>query len=282
MNKKRILSISVLGIVFLCAGFFYWHTQRQANYAKTREIFAPIYEYSGRLTPEEQKRFSELIDSIMGEFKPSGARKYRLPKRERLQLEVHNITLRRNNPELLLMGYGSLPAGTDVEPYIRYFSILALIAKTQLADLPTDSKRTILSHLETFEQRLTKNSVEIYLQEIKNTPFRPNQKLPRIRFGVANAPTGFGGQWIFEADGSFTWPEGAKRGVVQITDSYGNEYAVDLDAPADTAGMTEDTTELYAKIDRLFNLLTEAEFRKLSTLSKVDRSAELEKLFRSE
>ena len=48
MNKKRILFISILGIVLLCVGLSYWYTERQANYAKTRELFAPIYEFSGK------------------------------------------------------------------------------------------------------------------------------------------------------------------------------------------------------------------------------------------
>ena len=279
MNKKRMLFISMLGIVLLCVGLFYWHTQRQANYAATRELLAPIYEYSGKLTPEEQARFSELINSIMG-VELSVGKKYTLPEREQLQLEAHSMALYRNNPELVFINSPSF-AGTDVAPYIRYFSILALIAKTKLVDLPTDSRKLIISHLETLAQRLTKNSVEVYIQEVRNLPHRPRQKSPIMRFGIASAPGGMGGQWVLEADGSLVLPEGAKRGVIQITDIYGNEYPVDMDAPADT-GMTEDTAELYAKIDQVFEQLTDAEFQKLSTLSKTDRSAEIEKLFRPE
>ena len=278
MNKKRMLFISMLSIVLLCVGLFYWHTQRQANYAKTRELFEPIYEYSGRLTPEDQKRFTELINSIMG-VELSAAKKYALPEREQLQLEAHSMTLYRNNPELMFMNSAPFPADTDVEPYTRYFSLLALIAKTKLADLPDDSRESIISHLETFQKRLTKNSVEVYIQEIKDTPFRPRQKFPPMRFGVASAPAGAGGG-ILEAD-ALVLPEGTKRGVIQITDHYGNEYAVDLDDPTDT-GITEDTAELYAKIDRIFEQLTDAEFQRLSTLSKTDRSAEIEKLFTTE
>ncbi len=278
MNKKRMFFISILGIVLLCVGIFYWHTQRQANYAKTRELFAPIYEYSGRLTPEEQKRFSEFTDSIMN-VEPSVAKKYILPKREMLQLEAHSMTLQRNNPELMFMNSLPFPTDTDVEPYKRYFSILALIAKTKLADLPTDSRKSIISHLDTLGKRLAKNSVEVYIQEIKDTPFRPRQKLPTMRFGVASAP-GEVASGILEADG-LVLPEGSKRGVIQITDIYENTYEVDLDDPADT-GITEDTTELYAKIDRIFEQLTDAEFQRLSGLNKADRSAEIEKLFLSE
>ena len=282
MNKKRIFLVGILGIVVLCAVFFYWHTQRQANYAKTRELVAPLYEYSGRLTLEKQKRFSEFTDSLMEEFEPSGTRKYALPKRERLQLQAHSMTLHRDNPELLFMGHGPLPVDADVEPYIRYFSILALIAKTKLADLPADSRRSLISHFETLEKRLTKNSVEVYIQEVKNLPFRPRQELPTMRFGVASGPSTVGGDhWVFEADGSFTWPEGAKRGVVQIVDHYGNAYAVDLDTPTDM-GMTEETSELYAEMDRLFEKLTDTAFQRLSTLKKKDLSVEIEKLFSSE
>ena len=281
MNKKRFFLVGILGIVVLCAVFFYWHTQRQANYAKTRELVAPLYEYSGRLTSEEQKRFSEFTDLII-DVDASVAQKYALPKRESLQLQAHSMTLHRDNPELLFMGHGSLPADADVEPYIRYLSILALIAKTKLADLPADSRRSLISHFETLEKRLTKNSVEIYLQEVQDLPFRPRQKLPTMRFGVASGPgTVDGDHWIFEADGSFTWPEGAKRGVVQIVDHYGNAYAVDLDTPTDM-GMTEDTSELYAEIDRLFEKLTDAAFQRFSTLKKKDLSVEIEKLFSSE
>lgn len=280
MNKKRILFISILGIVLLCVGLFYWHTQRQANYAKTRELFAPIYEYSGRLTPEEQQRFSERVNSMMG-VELSAAKKYALPKQERLQLEAHSMTLYRNNPELVFGSSALFPAGTDVEPYIRYFSIQALIAKTKLANLPADDRKAIISELEMLEKRLTKNSVEVYIQEVRDTPFRPRQKLPTTRFGVASAPGTVSGDWTLEADGSLVLPEGAKRSAIQITDTYGNEYTIDFDPPTESS-MTEDTTKLYTKIDRLFEQFTDAEFQRLSTLSKADRSAEIEKLFSTE
>lgn len=280
LRKKWFVLIGVLGIVILCAGGFYWYTQRQANYAKTRELFAPLYEYSERLTPEEQKRFSELAYSI--ELKTVEGKGYALPKREQLQLEAHSMTLYRNNPELFFRNHGPLPTDVDVEPYIRHFGILALIAKTKLADLPAGSRKSIISHLDALEKRLTQNSVEIYLQEVQDLPFRPGQKAPTMRFGVASHPTEVGGDhWIFEADGSFTWPEGAKRGVVQIVDHYGNAYTVDLDTPTDM-GMTEDTSELYAEIDRLFEKLTDAAFQRLSTLKKKDLSVEIAKLFSSE
>lgn len=279
MRKKRIFLIGILGVMALGVVFFYWYTQRQANYAKTRELFAPLYEYSGRLTPAEQNSFSELIHSI--ELKASGGKGYALPKRERLQLEAHSMTLYRNNPELMFRNSAPFPAGTDVEPYIRHFSILALIAKTKLASFPADSRKSILSHLDALAKRLTKNSVEIYIQEIKNLPFRPRQKVPTMRFGIASVPGTVGNNnWIFEADGSFTWQEGTKRGVFQVVDIYGNEYAIDLDAPTDTR-LTEDTSELYAEIDGLFERLTDAEFQRLSTLNQKNMSVEIEKLFSS-
>ncbi len=276
-NKKRIFSVGILGIVVLCAVFFYWYTQRQANYAKTRELFAPIYEYSGKLTPEERKSFSELVHSI--EVKTVSAKGYALPERERLQLEVHSMTLHRNNPELMFIEHGSLPA--DVDPYIRHFSILALIAKTKLADLPANSRKSIISHLDALAKRLTKNSVEIYIQEVKNLPFRPRQELPTMRFGIASAGTRGGDQWVLEADGSLVFPEGARRGIVHITDTYGNEYTVDLDTPTDIS-MTENTTELYAEIDWVLERLTHAELQRLSTLDKAEHSATIQKLFQSE
>lgn len=278
MKKKLILFISLLGILTLCVGLFYWHTQRQATYAKTRELFAPLYEYSGRLTPAEQKSFSELVHSI--ELNTLDQTGYALPERERLELEAHSMTLYRDNP-VLFIGPSSLTTDTDVEPYIRHFGILALIAKTKLADLPAGSRESIISHLDAFTKRLTKNSVEIYIREVKNLPFRPRQKLPAMRFGIGSAGTRGEDQWILEADGSFTWPEGAKRGIVQIVDHYGNAYAVDLDTPTDM-GMTEDTSELYAEIDRLFEKLTDGAFQRLSTLKKKELSVEIEKLFSSE
>ena len=281
MNRKVIFFIGVLGITLVCAGLFYSYTQRQVNYAKTREIFAPFYEYSGILTAEEQKRFSEFVNSIM-DVELSVAKKYALPKRERLQLEAHNSTLYRSNPELFFIGHGSLPTDTDVDPYIRSFSILALIAKTKLADLPAGSRKSIISHLETLEKRLTQNSVEAYIKEVKSLPFRPRQDLPTMRFGVGTAGIKGGDQWILEADGSLVFPEGGRRGVVHITDTYGKEYTVDLDTPPTDTGTTENTIELYAEIDRIFEQLTDVKFQKLSTLSKADRSAEIEKLFLEE
>ena len=281
MNRKGIFFIGIFSIGLLCAGLFYWYTQRQANYAKTREFFAPFYEYSGRLTAEEKKRFSEFANSIM-DVELSIAKKYALPKRERLQLEAHFTTLSRNNPELFFMGHVSLPTDTDVDPHIRYFSILALTAKTKLADLPTNSSKSIISHLETLEKRLTQNSVEVYVEEVKSLPFRPRQDLPTMRFGITTAGIKGGDQWVLEADGSLVFPEGGKRGVVHITDTYGKEYTVDLDTPPTDTGTTENTTELYAEIDRVFEQLTDAELRRLSTLGKPERTATIKKLFGSE
>ena len=279
MNRKRIFFIGIFGIAFLCTGLFYWYIQRQANYAKIREIFAPFYEYSGRLTAEEQKRFSKFADSIM-DFELSLAKKYALPKRERLQLEAHNMMLYRNNPELVL--FMGLPADVDVDPYIRHFSILVLIIKTKLADLPAGSRKLIISHLEMLGKRLTKSSVEAYIEEVKNLPHRPRQELPTMRFGITTAGTKGGDQWVLEADGSLVFPEGGRRGVVHITDTYGNEYTVDLDIPPTDTGMIESTTELYTEIDRIFEQLTDVELQRLSALDKTERTAAIEKLLGSE
>ena len=65
------------------------------------------------------------------------------------------------------------------------------------------------------EQRLAKNSVEVYIQEIKDTPFRPRQKLPTMRFGVASAP-GEITSGILEADGLVLPEKDSQRSVRQI------------------------------------------------------------------
>ena len=85
-----------------------------------------------------------------------------------------------------------------------------------------------------------------------------------------------------EADGSLVFPEGGRRGVVHITDTYGNEYTVDLDIPPTDTGMIESTTELYTEIDRIFEQLTDVELQRLSALDKTERTAAIEKLLGSE
>ncbi len=262
--------VGMLGIVVLCAGIFYWHNRRQATYAETRALLAPFYAYSGKLTPEEQKRFSELTHSCPVD------KKYAMPKRERLQWEAHIMALYRNNPELMFMPPFS--ADTDVEPYLRHFSILALIARTQLADLPAGSRSKMIRHLETLDERLTKNSVEIHIEKVKNFTPGPTQRLPMPAFGIVSASLSGNDRAVLKENGSVEWPEGARRGVIHLTDAYKNEHVVDLDAPPE-AGTTEDTTELYAEIDRLFEQLTGMELQRLSALGKAERSAEIEKLF---
>ncbi|RKU14903.1 hypothetical protein C6501_07425 [Candidatus Poribacteria bacterium] len=279
MNKKRFLLFGILSFVVVCAGLFYWHTQRQKNYAKTRAVFAPIYEYSGRLTPEDRKSYSEFASSVM-EVELSVAKKYTLPKREQLRLEAHSMTLHRNNPELLFMGHGPLPADTDVKPFQRNYSILALIAKTKLSDLPTSSRSKMIQHLETLNKRLVKNSVEAYIDKVRNIPPDSSQKPPKIAFGIESHSRSGNSNIIFQEDGSVKIPEKLKRGVINLTDIYGNAYEVDLDEPAETA-MTEETDKLYAKIDQLFDQLTDAEFERLSGLSKAERSAAIDALFSS-
>ena len=280
MNKKLLLFISVICvIVVVCAGLFYWNTQRQGNYAKTRELFAPIYTYSGRLTLEEQNSYIEFTNSLM-KVDQSAAKKYVLLKRDQLQLEAHVNTLHRNNPELFIKSMG-ISSDADVKSYQLYFGILALIAKTKLADFPASSRSKMIQHLETLNKRLTKNSVEAYIEKVKDLPPGPTLKLPSIAFGIQSIMTKGRDQWTMEADGSLKLPEGGKLGVVHITDIYENKFEIDLDSPTDS-GMIEETTELHAKIDRLFEQLTDEEFQRLSDLSKTERSIEIEKLFSSE
>ena len=279
MNKKRLLFIVVLSVAVVCVGLFYWNTQRQGNYAKTRELFAPVYAYSGRLTPEEQNSYIEFANALM-KVDQSVAKKYGLPKRDQLQLEAHIMTLYRNNPELFIKSMG-ISSDADIKSYQLYFGILALIAKTKLTDFPASSRSKMIQHLETLNKRLTKNSVEAYISKVKDLPPGPTLKLPSIAFGIQFIMTKGRDQWTMEADGSFKLPEGGKLGVVHITDIYENKFEIDLDSPTDS-GIIEETTELYAKIYRLFEQLTDEEFQRLSDLSKTERSVEIEKLFSSE
>ena len=114
MNKKRLLFIVVLSVAVVCVGLFYWNTQRQANYAKTRELIAPVYAYSGRLTPEEQNSYIEFGNALM-KVDQSVAKKYGLPKRDQLQLEAHIMTLHRNNPELFITKSMGISSDADVK-----------------------------------------------------------------------------------------------------------------------------------------------------------------------
>lgn len=277
MNKKRLFYTIIAAVIIIGIGVFYVHTQRQKNFAKTREVFAPVYAYSGKLTPEQQKEYSEFVESLMN-VSPEVAQKYRLPQREQLQLEAHTMTLYRDNPELLLMGGESFPADTDVKPYQLHFGILALIAKTKLADLPADRRKMLIQHLETLNKRLVKNSVEVYFDKIRGAS-SISSKHPNI-FGIVSQSRSGGTELTFQEDGSVKISEERKRGVVHITDIFGKEHTVDLDSPTDT-GMTEDTSELYAKIDHVFEQLTDEEFQRLSTLNKTERTAAVDKLFSS-
>lgn len=276
MNKKHIILFSIfLGIV-VCIGIFIFHTQRQKNIEKTRILIDPVYTYSGKLTQEEQKQFTGFLDSFMN-VGESEVKKYVLPKQERLQLEAHINTIYYYNPEIVFREPVGLNKVEDIRPYQRYFGILAVIAKTKLADIPAGNRSTILQHLEILNRRLTKNSIEIYMEHLKDIPPGPSPKLSPFAFGIQSTTPVSGDQWIMEADGSLHLPEGGKRGGIQIIDNYGNEYTVDFDSPADT-GVTEDTEKLYSHIDRLFESLTDAEFHRFSTLSKSDRTREIENI----
>ena len=126
-----------------------------------------------------------------------------------------------------------------------------------------------------------KNNYGFHYKKVKDLPPGPTLKLPSMAFGIQSIMTKGRDQWTMEADGSFKLPEGGKLGVVHITDIYENEFELNLDSPTDS-GPTEDTTELYAKIDRVFEQLTDEEFQRLSDLGKTERAAEIEKLFSSE
>ena len=269
MNKKRLLFIVVLSVAVVCVGLFYWNTQRQANYAKTRELIAPVYAYSGRLTPEEQNSYIEFANALM-KVDQSVAKKYGLPKRDQLQLEAHMsthciVTIPNYLPRVWIS-----PPMRMSSSYQLHFGILALIAKTKLMDFPASNRSKMIQHLEGLNKRLTKNSVEAYIKKVKDLPPGPTLKLPSIAFGIQSIMTKGRDQWTMEADGSLKLPEGGKLGVVHITDIYENEFELNLDSPTDS-GIIEETTELYAKIDRVFEQLTDEEFQRLSDLGKTER-----------
>lgn len=284
ITKNRLLLLSIIGVIIACGGVFFWHTHRQKTYAKTRALFAPYYTYSGKLTPEQQKSYTEYIVSITEGVKPSDLRKYKLPKRERLQLEAHSMALLRDNPELVFRGPFDVDKVDDIRPYQMHFGILALKAKTKLADIPSNSRSQILKHLESLNRRLTINRAEAYIEKIQKLSPGPNFKLPPLTpmtFWLSTIKPISGDKWIMEADGSFHLPEGGKLGSVHITDTYGNEYTVDFDAPTDIS-MTEDTEDLYTEIDTVYEHLIDTEFHRLSTLSKSNRYTEIEELFSAE
>ena len=266
MNKKRLYYTILSAVIIIGIGVFYVHTQRQKNFAETREVFAPIYTYSGKLTPEQQKEYSELAESLSN-VPLDVAKKYRLPQREQLALEAHTMTLYRDNPEMyLLMVQGSFPADIDFKSYQRHFGLLALIAKTKLADMPAGSRKLMIQHLETYDKKLIQNSIDTFAAKFKGK--QTSQKFSVNELMMIGTP-------FFVEVGDY-----GKRGVFHITDIYGKEYTVDLDSPADTE-MTEVTTELYSKIDHLFEKLTDEEIQRLSTLSKTERTEAIEKLFPS-
>ncbi len=278
-TKKSILIVVVLSVIAICVGLFFWNSQRQETYAQTRERVAPVYEYSGKLTPEELKSYSEFAES-MSQVDPETAKKFALPKRESLKLEAHAMSLYQNNPELFSMPPGSLSADTDVKPFQRNCGIRALIAKTKLADFPESTRSKMFQHLEALNKRLVINSVEASMLKAKEQE-GTSQNYPNIVFGVEQHFGDGASQPIFQEDGSVKMPEVHKRGVINITDVYGNEYTVDLDSQEDIS-MTEDTNELYTEIDQLFDHLTDAEFQRLSELSKRDLDSEIDKLISSE
>ena len=279
MNRNRIIFFTILSVIVICTVLFYRNTQEKASYEKAREMFEPIYAYSGKLTPEEQKSYFECVNSILKQAELLDPAKYKLPKREQLKLEVHTMTLLRNNPELILK-LENIPMNIDqdVKLYQRYFGQLALIAKTKLSNLPKNNCSKIIDNLDSLNKRLVKNSIEVYVERLKDLPQTTSQQLREMAFGIQSINRRGETQPIFQEDGSMKMPETFKRGIVQITDIFDNEYTVDLDAPTKTL-ITENIDELYVKIDRLFEQLTDEELERLSTLSKAERSSTINKMF---
>ncbi len=264
MNKKRLFYTILSAVIIIGIGVFYVHTQRQKNFAETREVFAPIYTYSGKLTPEQQKEYSELAESLMN-VPLEIAKKYRLPQREQLALEAHTMTLYRDNPEMYLIGQESFRADIDVKPFHqRHFGILALIAKTKLVDMPAGSRKLMIQHLETYDKKLIQNSIDTFTAKFKGKQTSPKSSV--------NVLMRIGTPFFVEVGND------GEPGVFHITDIYGKGYVVDLNSTVDT-DVTEVTTELYSKIDRLIEKLTDEEFQRLSTLSKTERTEAIELLF---
>ncbi len=280
MNKKSILIVVVLSVIVIGVGLFFWNSQRQEIYAQTREKVEPIYEYSGKLTSEELKSYSEFAKS-MAQVDPKEAKKFALPKRESLKLEAHSMSLYHQNPELFLIQQDSFPTDTDIKPLQRNCGIRALIAKTKLADFPESTRSKLFQYLEELNKRLVTNSVESATVKVKENQDGNSSKFPNFVFGVESHQVNGESQPIFQENGSVKMPEEHKRGVLNITDVYGNEYTVDLDSNEDVT-MTEDTNELYTEIDQLFDNLSDAEFQRLSELSKTDLDSEIDKLISSE
>lgn len=280
MNKKSIFYIVVLSVVVICVGLFVWNRQRQDIYEQTRKMIAPVYKYSGKLTPEELKSYSEFAES-MSQVDPAKAKKFALPKRESLKLEAHTMSLHSYNPELFFKSENASTTNIDVKPYQRNCSILALIAKIKLAGFPTSSRTKIFQHLESLNKRLIINSVESAMLRAKKNENGNISKFPDNVFGVKSHFVNGASQPKFQVDGSVKMPEQHKRGVINITDVYGNEYTLDLDSQEDIS-MTEDTNELYAEIDQLFNTLSDAEFQRLAELNKTDLESEIDKLILTE
>ena len=74
----------------------------------------------------------------------------------------------------------------------------------------------LIHHLETLNKRLVKNSIEVYIDKIREAS-SISSKHPNI-FGVVSQSRSGGTQLIFQEDGSVKLSEERKRGVVHITD----------------------------------------------------------------
>ena len=247
---------------------------------KTRKMVAPVYQYNGRLTQNELKSYAEFAASLE-QIDPKIAKKLVLPKRESLKLEAHSMSLYQNNPELFFIPEGSFSTDTDVKPLQRNCGIRALIAKIKLADFPANSRSKLFQYLDMLNKRLVMNSIESAMVKVKKNEDSTSSMFIDSVFGVESYTDSGASQPIFQEDGSVKIPDEHKRGILIITDVYGKQYSVDLDSNEDIR-MTENTNELYSEIDQLFNILTDAEFQRLSELSKTELDVEIDKLISSE
>ena len=163
---NKILIVCGFGIVVLGIGIFYFLTQPtepQGIPAETKALLEKIYSYSGTLTLEEQRRFSEfpsMLEAIDS--------RHPLPKSELIRLEAHFREVYKDNPELMAAGHlhgQDSASGTSK----RATGIRRLISKIEEMAYPAESKAIIIRQLEklyaaandeSLQQKLNKLFVE--------------------------------------------------------------------------------------------------------------------------
>ena len=142
---NKILIVCGFGIVVLGIGIFYFLTQPtgpQGIPAETKALLEKIYSYSGTLTLEEQRQFSEfpsMLEAIDS--------RYPLPKSELTRLEAHFREVYKDNPELMAAGHlhgQDSASGTSK----RATGIRRLISKIEEMAYPAESKAIIIRQLE--------------------------------------------------------------------------------------------------------------------------------------